>query len=273
MLKIVKDLILKTSRSFGFEIMPLRDVCERDFAIHLGQLFDEFGIDCVFDVGANSGQYRDFLRERVFYAGLIVSFEPVARNIDILRQRSQRDRHWIVEDYALSAQTGTLSINVTAESQLSSFLTPDYTKLPRIEGFNVVDHTETVATRTLDDVFPKLRERLGFRNAYLKIDTQGHDMEVLHGGIQTLDQFCALQTEASVIGIYKDMPGYMETIKYLGDHYFDVTGFYPIQRDRRLRLIEFDCVAVNRAVAQIERAPGPRQKVPRDGRALVEARL
>jgi hypothetical protein len=42
------------------------------------------------------------------------------------------------------------------------------------------------------------------------------------------------------------MPSYMETIRYLGERGFDVTGFYPISRDRSLRLIEFDCVMMNR---------------------------
>jgi hypothetical protein len=45
------------------------------------------------------------------------------------------------------------------------------------------------------------------------------------------------------------MPGYMETIRYLGALGFDITGLYPVSRDRSLRLIEFDCVMINRSVA------------------------
>jgi hypothetical protein len=41
----------------------------------------------------------------------------------------------------------------------------------------------------------------------------------------------------------------METIRYLDGCGFDVTGFYPVSRDRSLRLIEFDCVMMNRGAA------------------------
>lgn len=80
MLKIVNDSVLKVSRSPGYDIVPLRETHERDFALHLGQLLSKLEIDCVLDVGANVGQYRDFLRDQVLYRGTIVSFEPVTRH-------------------------------------------------------------------------------------------------------------------------------------------------------------------------------------------------
>ncbi len=73
-------------------------------------------------------------------------------------------------------------------------------------------------------------------------------MEVLQGSRDSLADVRALQTEASVIGIYKGMPGYMDAIRYLDERGFDVTGFYPVSRDPSLRLIEFDCVMLNRRV-------------------------
>src|ERR1700751_1824339 len=53
MLKIVKDSVLRVSRSLGYDIVPLREVKERDFALHLGELLRQLEIDCVLDVGAN----------------------------------------------------------------------------------------------------------------------------------------------------------------------------------------------------------------------------
>ena len=268
--KLVKNLVRRLSRSVGYDIVPLRDMSQCELAAHLGQLFAEFEIDCVLDVGANVGQYRDFLRDRVFYDGLIVSFEPVSRNLDVLRRRAAGDPRWVVEAYALAAEAGTRTINVTAQTEFSSFLAPDYTKLPRVESFNTVAATEAVTVRTLDEVLPPLEERLRFRRPYLKLDTQGYDLEVLRGGLQSLPRICALQTEASVIGIYEGMPGYLDAIRFLGEHAFDVTGFFPVQRDRRLRLIECDCVGVNRAIAQLDANPAA---APRDGRVLATAQL
>jgi len=246
MLKIVKDTVLKASHSLGYDIVPLREMKERDFALHLGQLLKRLQIDCVLDVGANVGQYHDFLRDKVLYDGPIVSFEPVGRHIELLRQRARGDQNWHIEGYALGASEGTLPINVMASDQFSSFLEPDNSRTRDYDGLNEPTHVELVPVRTLDEVIPVLRERLNFRRPYLKLDTQGFDLEVLRGGNGVLPAVSALQTEASVIGIYKGMPGYMDTIRHLNRCGFDVTGFYPVSRDRALRLIEFDCVMLNR---------------------------
>ena len=79
--------------------------------------------------------------------------------------------------------------------------------------------------------------------------TQGFDIEVLRGAGDSLPGVKALQTEASVIGIYKGMPQYMDTIRYLEERGFDITGLYPVSRDSALRLVEFDCVMINRVLA------------------------
>ena len=52
-----------------------------------------------------------------------------------------------------------------------------------------------------------------------------------------------------MIGIYKGMPQYMDIIRYLEERGFDITGLYPVSRDSALRLVEFDCVMINRVVA------------------------
>jgi FkbM family methyltransferase len=248
MLKIVKDSVLKVSRSLGYDIVPLREMKERDFALHLGELLARLEVDCVLDVGANVGQYHDFLRDKVLFDGTIVSFEPVSRHVGLLRERAAADPDWHIEGYALGAKPDSLSINVMVSDQFSSFLQPDNSRVHDFDGLNAPSHTETVPVKTLDSVLPALRERLGFRRAYLKLDTQGFDIEVLEGARDSLAGMAALQTEASVIGIYKGMPGYMETIRYLDGRGFDITGLYPVSRDRSLRLIEFDCVMINRAM-------------------------
>ncbi len=249
MLKIVKDSVLKVSRSFGYDIVPLREMKERDFALHLGALLDHLKIDCVLDVGANVGQYHDVLRNKVLYEGTIVSFEPVSRHVEFLRERARADKDWHIEGYALGAKDGSLPINVMVSDQFSSFLQPDNSRVRDYDGLNVPCHVENVTVRTLDVVLPVLQERLGFERPYLKLDTQGFDIEVLQGARESLPAVRALQTEASVIGIYKGMPGYMDTIRYLDERGFDITGLYPVSRDSSLRLVEFDCVMINRAIA------------------------
>src|ERR1700751_3650139 len=100
MLKIVKQSVLRVSRSLGYDIVPLRDMKERDLALHLSELLRRLEIDCVLDVGANVGQYGYFLRNKVFSDGVMFFSEPVSRHVEILRERSRWDRDWYIEGYA-----------------------------------------------------------------------------------------------------------------------------------------------------------------------------
>jgi FkbM family methyltransferase len=179
--KPVKNLIRQSCRTLGYEIVPLRDVKDRDFSIHLSQLFALLQIDCVFDVGANVGQYRDFLRNKVRYTGPIVSFEPIASDVSLLRKRAAQDSNWLIEGYALGAERGRMPINVAKSDQFSSFLTPDNSRTPAFAGLNETSHSEIVEIFPLDDIFAALQQRIGFRQPYLKLDTQGYDTEVLRG--------------------------------------------------------------------------------------------
>ena len=169
MLKIVKDSVLKVSRSLGYDIVPLREMKERDFALHLRELLTHLRIDCVLDVGANVGQYHDFLRDKVLYDGPIVSFEPVGGHVELLRERARGDGDWHIEGYALGAREGSLPINVMASDQFSSFLQPDNSRTQDYDGLNVATRIETVKVHTLDVVLPMLRERLNFDRPYLKL--------------------------------------------------------------------------------------------------------
>ena len=93
MIAAVKRRVREVLRRFGYEVVPSKHVESHTFIRHLTQLFDKLQIQCVLDVGANRGQYRQLLRERVGYEGLIISFEPLAQNIASLRAQAEADAH------------------------------------------------------------------------------------------------------------------------------------------------------------------------------------
>jgi len=99
-----------------------------------------------------------------------------------------------------------------------------------------------VDVKRLDDIFASLCREHGIERPYLKMDTQGYDLNVLRGGAASLGQFVALQTEASVLAIYKDMPNWRQVVDYLGGVGFELSGVFPIITDERMRMIEFDCI-------------------------------
>src|ERR1700761_8943882 len=92
-------------------------VFERD---HLHQFLRHFEVDCVFDVGANAGQYARMLRTEVGYQGNIISFEPIPELAGQLREQAAAESRWFVEELALDQQEGHATFNVLAGDQFSS---------------------------------------------------------------------------------------------------------------------------------------------------------
>jgi hypothetical protein len=75
----------------GCEINPKWKVPQLSLRNHLLGVFESYSIQCVLDVGANEGQYHDFLREQVGYQGSILSFEPNVACYEKILKRSKSD--------------------------------------------------------------------------------------------------------------------------------------------------------------------------------------
>jgi FkbM family methyltransferase len=209
-------------------------------------MFRRLDIRCALDVGANRGQYRRFLREEVRFDGLIVSFEPVRNNAVLMRREAERcDPKWIVLDYALGNDDGVRPFNVMKLDLLSSFMEPDNTIVPALSSLNAVDRVEQVTIRKLDSVIDTISRMGDVRNLFMKIDTQGFDLDVVRGAASTLHSVLVLQAELSMRPIYRNMPTYQVLIDELSLHGFGITGMFPVSRDNLMRVIEFDCVAIN----------------------------
>ena len=242
----IRRFVLRAFQGMGFHLVPDWRMPTYCLALHLKRLFALLQVDLVLDVGANIGQFYDFLRQQVGYDGVVISFEPIQAHADALRSRAKHSPNWDVEGYALGATDGTAILNVMKDSVFSSFLAPDSVHVSTFATYNQVVRQETVTVRTLDGVFDDLKRRYASRSVYLKLDTQGFDLEVLRGAPNTLQSVTALQTEASVRQLYANMPNYYTSIAAFESAGFALSGMFPVTHDDRLRLIEFDCVMVRR---------------------------
>ena len=63
---------------------------------HLRKLLAALKVDCVFDVGANVGQYASMLRHQAKYKGRIISFEPLSREFQELERVSNLQGHEVL---------------------------------------------------------------------------------------------------------------------------------------------------------------------------------
>ena len=107
----------------------------------LRRFLSAFAVDCVFDVGANEGQYAAQLRADVGFTGIILSFEPNPAAFAILAKRAEHDAGWHVFNLALSDFDGTAPFHVMAASQFSSLEQPAPALDPLFAERNRVERT------------------------------------------------------------------------------------------------------------------------------------
>ncbi len=206
---------------------------------HLIGLLAHYRVDCVLDVGANRGQYARLLR-KAGYRGQIVSFEPVPAIFAELAKASAADDRWSVHQLALGRTEGTIPMHVVPGT-MSSLLAPSEYGIGRYEQLRQVTQVD-VPVRRLDGLLETLAEVQG-RRLFLKMDTQGYDLEAFAGLGDRVEQVVGLQSEVALLTIYDEMPRLPEALAVYEAAGFAVTGFYPVTREwRTWRVLEFDCV-------------------------------
>jgi FkbM family methyltransferase len=153
------------------------------------------------DVGAHNGvmvhrALFEFPRARVF------AFEPSPAPRTQLTREFQNDRRVTILPFACASTSGTATFNITRNTQCSSLLSPSALGSHFYgESYDVVDRIE-VRKITLDDW---ARENDITQIDFLKIDAQGHDLEVLRGAQALLKNRAvkAINVEAMFVPEYE----------------------------------------------------------------------
>jgi len=208
----------------------------------LRELLVYLDVDCVFDVGANEGQYAELLRS-IGYDGQIVSFEPIPRLAKALREKAVYDASWYVESVALDSTRRHVEFNVASSHSLSSLHTPLSGGV--FERDIAASERIGIDTDTLDDYFRKYQKALGFKRAFLKMDTQGHDLSVAAGAGEMLSEFYGLQSEVAIAPLYQDQPSLREAVTFYEERGFAINAVLPTHYAFPT-LIEVDFLFINR---------------------------
>lgn len=225
---------------------------------HTRNVFNEKEIDLVLDVGANCGQFSSELRS--FYKGEILSFEPVSLAFDKLQKAASGDSKWKCFKLALGSKEGMGSIRVAQGTELSSFLKPtDFFKKYGDQAKKVRE--EQVSIRRLDDFLSEVIPDLRRRRIFLKVDTQGFDLEVIKGLGEDLNFICALQSEVSILPLYEGMAHWTENIAVYERAGFAIAGMFPVNLDS-LNVVEFDCLMVRNEGEAFSEALSEAARIP-----------
>ncbi|MEH2342465.1 MAG: FkbM family methyltransferase [Nostoc sp.] len=191
--------------------LDLRYYASSDFA-KIKKLFDYHQIDLVLDVGANTGQYYNFLRE-LGYSGKVVSFEPLSDAYSQLAKMSKKHPAWqIAPRTAIGNSEGEISINISGNSQSSSLLPMLDSHKTACPESNYIG-TETVNITHLDYIAPHYIT--AHNKVFLKLDVQGFEQQVLEGAKGILPQIKGIQLEMSLVQLYQGEPLFREMLDYM----------------------------------------------------------
>lgn len=229
-----KQIVRAVLKMFGLELHWIRPIASLPPAAQLVAMpivssMRKFEIDLVLDVGANTGQFASEIRQGG-YAGRIVSFEPLSQAHAELQQSSAGDPLWdAYPRCALGDHDGEVQINIAGNSQSSSIL-------PMLESHrsaapeSAYQGKEIVPIKTLDTVAGQYLKDA--RAAFLKIDTQGFEWQVLDGARDTLPHIKGILVELSLVPLYEGQHLWREIIDRLEAAGFTLWAFNPVFSDQ-----------------------------------------
>lgn len=238
-----KNGLNQVARRLGYDIIPFDPTGRGSLARHLQAVFRLLDINCVLDVGAHGGWYGRMLGE-IGFAGHIVSFEPVPENFEALLRASTGNPRWSAHRLALGAYDGVATMNVARRADFSSlFATASY-GLHQFAGMSETERSEQVEIARLDRIFHSVVTHVPSPRVFLKMDTQGADLEVFRGAARCLDDVHALQSEIYFREVYEGAPLFGAALAELRAAGFELSGLFPVGRTRLLQAIDADCVMV-----------------------------
>ena len=149
----------------------------------------------------------------------VVGFEPDAEEA----RRLQREvvppvKSWTQLPYGLGERDGCGTLHLCRSRGNSSFYIPNRTfldRFPDAERFDVV-RTEVVTVRSLDSLLEDLAVTMPRPIDFIKIDTQGFELNILRGAKATLiNHVVGLQLEVGFARLYESQPVFREVDAFL----------------------------------------------------------
>ena len=211
MMKKLKYLVWRLFKKINLEIIP--DEQKNSVQSYLKYIIDSQKIDCVIDIGSNTGQFYTMIRS-IGYKNQINLFEPLPTCWPILENITQKDRQSKIYRIGVGNEENSLTFYETLNSVSSSFKKPfNESAIKRIHDIPIMP---------LENIFNKLPY-----NCILKIDAQGFEKEVIEGSINLLKFIKFIFMELSIFPQYNNEPNYIEMLNFMNTLGYKPIFFYP----------------------------------------------
>lgn len=236
----IKTAFRRLINGLGYDIVGYLGGSPRG---RMARLLARHRIDVILDVGAFEGAFGRDMRGLGF-GGRIVSFEPRRQSFQRLGQAAAGDKKWQTAPFGLGDKDEERTIHVAANAQSSSVL-------PMLEAHRVAapesvyQAEEKIFLRRLDGIFSDYC-RPGDK-AFLKIDTQGFERQVLEGAGAVLPQVPLLLLESSLVPLFEGGGTIEDTITLVRGIGYDPVDILPAFYDQDSNhLMQADVLFVRR---------------------------
>jgi FkbM family methyltransferase len=192
----------------------------------------------ILDVGAGTygGElpYRQLVEQEL---AEVIGVEPNPAAFDSLCQACEPHYHFLPH---CLGRGGMATFHLTAMPQCSSIYLPDLDLINQFIGISrpgggegpfSIRETVSIETEQLDDVIEP------YRPDYIKLDTQGAELDILMGAQKTLKNVLVIQTEVEFIPLYKNQPLFGDIQVFLREQGFWFQKFIDIQGRNFLPLV------------------------------------
>ncbi len=165
--------------------------------------------DFVVDIGANNGQWMRKVR-RNGYSGEAICIEPLEKNY--IKLKANISKNTIASNSAIGNKNGYVYMNIASnDGQSSSIL-----ELGEYHMIGAPNIRYIGKERVKIFKFSKIINTARYKNIFVKIDTQGYELEVLKSiNKSNFNKIYAFEIEANLVDTYKNSILIEDLIKYL----------------------------------------------------------
>lgn len=167
---------------------------------------------CLVDVGATGGIGKQWQKIQDYLYPVLFDADPRAEFPDIGIDQK-------IVKTALYKKSGSITVNLCKKPQVSSIYHPNYEFLKLYTDpnrFEIVEKIELNAT-TLNNQQKQMNlDRIDF----IKLDTQGSELDILKGANEALFNVIGIETEIEFQEMYKGQPLFSDIDNYLRDNGF-----------------------------------------------------
>lgn len=215
-----KRVVRRILNRWGYEVRRVQEASEAGKPDIWTWLRTSGGINTILDIGANTGEFAEYLSS-YFDARQTIAIEPLPACAAQIRQRKRAIRNLTVFECAVSDHAGRATLFENAYSPASSLLSVSGVSTEEFPQTAGPQRSIEVAVHRLDDlVDPSKFEK----EVLIKIDVQGLEDKVILGGENTFRKARFALVEMSFAHMYDGQPLFEEVHELLVKVGFRLAG-------------------------------------------------